>query len=224
MTPTLQLDPRTLGLADAVRDLLITVVEPVTDAGHEGSRVVSFEEARLRRVICDAARDLLAVADYTAVDFEAVAQAAGVRPEDVRRHFGSRIELTMAALRLPPPLTGARRARLTGAQTVARFLAFWEGGANRPILLNVFRATMRDRRVVREVEACMEQVLVRPFAGGLATPDARPRVRLVTSALVGLAVTRYVLREEPLASADHATVAAWMGPSIDCYLRDALGA
>jgi AcrR family transcriptional regulator len=224
MTPTLQLDLSTFALDDPVRDLHITAVEPAADSGHQGSRVVSLTQARRRRDICDAARELLAVADYAAVDFDAVAQAAGVRPADVRRHFGSRIELTMAALTLPPPLTGALRARLTGAQTVARFLAFWEDGANTAILLNVFRATLHDRRVVREVQACMERVLVRPLVGGLATPDAAPRARLVTSALVGLAVTRYVLREEPLASADHATVAAWMGPAIDCYLRDRLGA
>ena len=186
--------------------------------------VVSLSEARTRRVIVRAARELFAVADYSAVDFAAVAQVAHVRPRDVSRHFGSRVELTMAALELPPALTRTRHERLGGAQMVTRFLAFWEAGDNAGILTNVLRAAMRDRRVRREVEDTLSGVLFSPLAAGLGTTDAGPRARLVSSALVGLAVTRYVLREEPIASADHETLAVWMGPSIDCYLRGALGA
>ncbi len=41
---------------------------------------------------------------------------------------------------------------------------------------------------------------------------------LVASQLLGLAWTRYVLRLEPLASADVETLAAWVGPTIDRYI------
>jgi hypothetical protein len=41
---------------------------------------------------------------------------------------------------------------------------------------------------------------------------------LVGSQLVGLAMARYVLRIEPLASADPATVAAWIAPTLERYL------
>jgi AcrR family transcriptional regulator len=186
--------------------------------------VVLLSEARTGRRIVRAARELLAVADYAAVDFGAVAQVAGVRPEDVSRRFASRRELTLAALELPPSIPAARRGRLGGVQTVLRFLSFWEMGDNTAILANALRAAMRDCRCRREVEEVLGGVLFVPLATGLGTTDAGPRARLVTSALVGLAVTRYILREEPIASADHGTLAAWMGPSIDCYLQGALGA
>ena len=223
MTLTLDLDRRATRPAP---DL-----ELVGDLGLDGeiaaqrlAPVVPLTEARTRRVIVRAARELFAVADYAAVDFAAVAQVAHVRPQDVSRHFGSRVELTMAALELPPALARERRVRLGGARMVARFLAFWEEGDNAGILTNVLRAAMHDGRVRREVEAVLSGMLFSPLAAGLGTTDAGPRARLVSSALVGLAVTRYVLREEPIASADHETLAAWMGPSIDCYLRGALGA
>jgi AcrR family transcriptional regulator len=226
MTPTLELEAAPAPAHLAQRDpepLGLTPAGP--EAGeHREARVVSLADARERRVVVGAARRLLAVADYAAVDFDAVAQAAGLHPRRVRRHFGSRMELTRATLRLPAGISGRQRARLSGAQTVTRFLEFWEDHDNAPILCAVLRAAMRDARVAREVEDVMDQALLLPMSAGLGTPDACPRVRLVTSALVGLAVTRYVLGEEPLASADHATVAAWMGPSIDCYLRGALGA
>ena len=227
MALTLELERGAPRLDEDLRTLLATGEASTAHAvapSPVSSRTESLAEARQRRHIVVAARELLAVADYSAVDFHAVAQAAGVRPADVRRHFSSRMELTAATLRLPPGLNSATRARLNGAQMVGRFLAFWEDGDNARILLNVLSAATRDRRVARGIEAGLEEALVRPLAAGLCTPDACPRARLVTSALVGLAVSRYVLREEPLASADHATVAVWMGPSVDCYLRGALGA
>jgi hypothetical protein len=107
---------------------------------------------------------------------------------------------------------------------VGRFLAFWEEGGNAAVLASVLRAAVHDARVRREVEDVLGGVLFSPLAAGLGTTAAGPRARLVTSAPVGLAVTRYLLCEEPLASTDHATIAAWIGPSIDCYLRGRLGA
>jgi hypothetical protein len=55
----------------------------------------------------------------------------------------------------------------------------------------------------------------RPSGEDAAT--SRRRRSLVSSQLVGLAWTRYVVRMEPLASADRAEVAAWAGPTIDRY-------
>jgi hypothetical protein len=46
---------------------------------------------------------------------------------------------------------------------------------------------------------------------------SRRRRSLISSQLVGLAWTRYVVRMEPLAPADRAQVAAWAGPTIDRY-------
>lgn len=191
--------------------------------GSRGARVYSLTAARQRRAIVGAARELLAVADYRDVDFEAVAQAAHVSPADVRRAFPTRMALTVAAMKLPPVAVGADLVRLGGAGVVRRFLSFCERGENAAILLNVLRAAVRDPRVVRDVEDYVSGSLLGPLAGVLGTPDACPRVRLLVSALLGLSVSRYLLREEPLASADHDTVAAWMGPSLDCYLRGRLG-
>jgi hypothetical protein len=52
----------------------------------------------------------------------------------------------------------------------------------------------------------------------LDRPDADLRATLVGSQLVGLAIGRYLLRIEPLASADPATVAGWVAPTLQRYL------
>ena len=48
--------------------------------------------------------------------------------------------------------------------------------------------------------------------------DARLRATLAASQLVGLAMVRYVVRVEPLASADHDTIVAALAPTIERYL------
>jgi hypothetical protein len=58
----------------------------------------------------------------------------------------------------------------------------------------------------------------------LDVPDAEREARgaLVASQLVGLVMTRYVLRLEPLASADAATLVATTGPTLQRYLTGGL--
>ncbi len=48
------------------------------------------------------------------------------------------------------------------------------------------------------------------------------RRSLVSSQLLGIAWTRYVMRLEPMASASRADVARWAGPNIDRYATGTL--
>jgi hypothetical protein len=48
------------------------------------------------------------------------------------------------------------------------------------------------------------------------------RRSLVSSQLLGIAWTRYVIRLEPMASASRAEVARWTGPTIDRYATGAV--
>jgi hypothetical protein len=57
----------------------------------------------------------------------------------------------------------------------------------------------------------------------LGMPDAHLRASLVASQMIGLAVARYTLRVEPLASAPRATLIAALAPTIQRYLTGDLG-
>ena len=57
---------------------------------------------------------------------------------------------------------------------------------------------------------------MRAKATGAADGDLR--ATLVGSALIGVAFERYILKLEPIASADPETIAAWVGPAIQRYL------
>jgi len=175
--------------------------------------------------ILAAARRVMAARGYEAASYVAIGEAAGVSPASVRRFFPTKMELALETLQVPRAMRGASRlARLSGREIVTQYLQFWETGQNTAILLSVFRAAANDGRIVRDVERFLTAALVRPLAWGLQSVDACPRIRLMMSQLAGLAVSRYVLREEPLASADCETLACWMGPPIDGLLHGALGA
>jgi hypothetical protein len=61
-------------------------------------------------------------------------------------------------------------------------------------------------------------------AAALGTPDAELRANLVFSQIFGLAVARYILRIEPLASTPGELVAAAVGPTVQRYITGDLDA
>jgi AcrR family transcriptional regulator len=62
------------------------------------------------------------------------------------------------------------------------------------------------------------------IAHRLGSPDARLRATLVGSQIIGLAMARYIVKVEPLASAPAAQVAAAVGPTLQRYLTGEIAA
>jgi hypothetical protein len=65
------------------------------------------------------------------------------------------------------------------------------------------------------------EVLAR-VAGALGHEDARLRATLVASQLLGVAMVRYIIRIEPLASASAETIVAAYAPTLQRYLTEEL--
>ena len=64
----------------------------------------------------------------------------------------------------------------------------------------------------------LETVIVDRVAAVLRVPDARMRVSLATSYIVGVVISRYVMRMEPLASASEDKVVRLMVPAVQSAL------
>jgi AcrR family transcriptional regulator len=153
-----------------------------------------------------------------------IAARAGVDPALVHHYFGSKQQLFVAAMELPVDLDAAVPALLAGpadelGYRIARFvLDLWGTPATRPLMLGVVRSASADPVAA----ALLRRVLVEgPFAAiarAIDRPDADLRATLVGSQLVGLAMARYIVQVEPLASAPPETVARAVGPAIQRYL------
>jgi AcrR family transcriptional regulator len=177
-----------------------------------------------REQILAAARESFARNGFDRTSVRAVAAAAGVDPALVRRFFGTKEDLMVAALtaamspegRLADALAGDPSG--IGERLVDYFLTVWDADPNQSVMLAMLRsACTNDRAAELLGRFITEQVLAR-LAQTLDEPEAQRRASLVASQVVGLAIVRYVVRIEPLASASPAELRALIGPSLQRYL------
>jgi AcrR family transcriptional regulator len=177
-----------------------------------------------RAAILDAARTRFADTGYAATTLRALARDAGVDPALILHHFGSKEALFRVAMHFPidPAAIAAliedpERDEL-GMRLTLYFLDLWEREPTRASLLTMLRSALTHDAATEMLRGFITEALIRRVAAGLALPDAELRATLVGSQLVGLALARYLLRIEPLASADAATVARWVAPTLQRYL------
>ncbi|TDB91963.1 TetR/AcrR family transcriptional regulator [Micromonospora fluostatini] len=178
-----------------------------------------------REAILDAARRLFAERGYDGASIRAVAATAGVDPALVHHYFGAKDRLFLAALDAPadpaaviPQVTAGDPGGL-GERLVRLFLTVWDSpaGAGAVALL---RSSMTNDRTARMLRDFLVTQVLRRLLEHLDTDPAELPLRgsLVAGQLVGLAVTRYVLRLEPVASASPETLVAAVGPAVHRYL------
>jgi hypothetical protein len=82
----------------------------------------------------------------------------------------------------------------------------------------MLRSALTHDGAADSLRGFLTEALVGRVAMVLDVPDAALRATLVGSQLIGLAIVRYLLRIEPLASADAATVVRWVAPTLQRYL------
>lgn len=161
---------------------------------------------------------------YTVTTLRGVAHRAGVDPALILHHFGSKQVLFRSAMHvsLDPvaieAILGSSDEGSLGERLCLYFLGLWEDGVTREPLLAMLRSALTHEAAAESLRDFVSEALVGPVAMVLDTPDAALRATLMGSQLVGLAIARYVLRIEPLASADPATVATWIAPTLERYL------
>ena len=183
-----------------------------------------------REAILDAARRAFAEHGYQRATIRGVADLAGVDPALVHHYFGTKQELFVAAVQLPVNPVEQLTAVLAdspdqvGERLVGVFLSIWDHTADRSPLLALVRSAVGDEGAAAMLREFITEELVGQIAGRLGGADARLRATLVGSQLIGLAMARYIIRVEPLASAPAAQVVAAIGPTLQRYLTGELAA
>ncbi len=184
--------------------------------------------ADTRNEILLAARSCFAEHGYTETSIRAVARRSGVDPALVHHYFTDKAGLFMATLQLPMDPRRVAEAAMrgggfSGERVVEGFLAQWEQGPEpHTSFVTLAQAMCASREVA---DAVREFLADRLALHGPPDEDATlagRRRSLISSQLIGLAWTRYVVRMEPLASASRAAVARWAGPTLDRYATGAL--
>jgi AcrR family transcriptional regulator len=177
--------------------------------------------AATRRAILEAARSAFAAHGYDQTTIRSVAAAAGVDPSMVMRYFGSKAGLFTAAstTHLQPPDLSAVPAGQRGEALVRHIVERWDDAASRDELMLLMRTAVTSDAVAEQLQTVLRQMIIGPVAA-LGASDADERGGFIATQLLGLALCRYILRQEPLASLPVARVVATVAPSVQRYLDE----
>jgi AcrR family transcriptional regulator len=177
-----------------------------------------------REAILDAARRAFAEHGYQHATVRGVADLAGVDPALVHHYFKTKQGLFVAAVQLPVNPVEQLMAVLAddpgqaGERMVEVFLSIWDHAADRSPLLALVRSAVGDEHAAALLREFITEEVLGQISHRLGSPDARLRATLVGSQIIGLAMARYIVKVEPLASAPSAQVVAAIGPTLQRYL------
>ncbi|MFF1283389.1 TetR family transcriptional regulator [Streptomyces sp. NPDC058299] len=186
------------------------------------------ESAGTRDRILTAAREVFSARGYEKTSVRAIAKAAEVDPALVHHYFGSKEEVFEAAVEVAfAPALNASDAVADGpldgvGERLTRFvLGVWENPATRTPLLAIVRSAVDNDTAAAVFRRLIAAQLMRRIAAALDLPDAELRAELAAAQLVGTAMMRYVIRLEPLASADLEQLVARLAPVVQHHLTAA---
>jgi AcrR family transcriptional regulator len=182
-----------------------------------------------REAILSAARAQFAEHGYDGATIRAIARTAGVDPALVHHFYGSKESLFAAAMQLPFVPSEVITAALTqdepggslGTHMVRSALSVWESAEVRDSFQAMLRSALTSERAADTLREFIAEAILRPVASVADGGDAERtpfRASLVAAQMLGLALSRYVLRFGPVAAASADDLAAAVGPVIDRYL------
>jgi AcrR family transcriptional regulator len=171
-----------------------------------------------RAEIVAAARVSFARDGYERASLREIARRAGVDPALVHHYFDGKAELFMAVMNLRRDPAGivddVQQSSNKGAVLARAFLASWEpmpDAQGPPPFATMAQAVCASPEIADALrEFLTQRVWARVRLDGM--PEG-PNLRqsLVSSQLFGVALSRYVMRLEPLASASLDDAAEWLG-------------
>ncbi|MCC2274558.1 TetR family transcriptional regulator [Streptomyces sp. ET3-23] len=178
-----------------------------------------------RERIVAAARAEFAEHGYDKASIRGIARGAGVDPALVHHYFGPKEQVFAAAVEVvaapvleAPDIVLAGGRDEVGERLTRFFLGVWDNPVSRAPLLAVVRSAIANETAAAIFRDLLSTRLMARIADGLDIPDARLRAELAASQLVGAALLRYVIRIEPLASADVEQVVAMLAPAVQRHL------
>jgi len=177
------------------------------------------EQSRER--ILDAARRTFGERGYAGSTIRAIAAEAEVDPAMVHYFFTSKAQLFATAMEFPAIIPQRIGELLEpgidglGDRLVRLFVSIWDDGEFFDPLFALMRST--ESGAAAPFKEFVERELVGRIEKVIPADDARLRAQLIGSQLIGLAVARYVVGLEPVASADPDTLVRLVGPTIQQY-------
>ena len=184
--------------------------------------------ADTRGDIVEAAKRVFAAKGYDGASLRAIAREAAVDPALVHHYFDGKASLFVAAMALPfdprhvqDASSASASGSSVGAWVIEGFLTMWDEAEGTG---SSFAACVAGMAASTSVADAMREFVAervwhnKPTNPGESAGLTRQRRALVSSQLMGLAFTRYILRVPPVSTATSRQIARWAGPTLDRYM------
>lgn len=175
--------------------------------------------------ILAAARAHFSEVGYDGATVRTIAAVAGVDPALISHYFGSKEGIFVAAVEFPAdpaefiPRLLAPGLDGLGERLVRFFLEIWDSPGGSPMLA-LIRSVVGSEHAAATLREFVSREVLGRLAAAIQLDRPQLRATLAASQLIGIAMLRYVVKVEPLASARPEEVAAWVGPAVQRYLTD----
>ncbi len=178
-----------------------------------------------REAILRAARRVFSERSYGTAKMRDIASEAEVNTALIHHFFENKEGVFMAAIQdvyqvssvidqvvLPGP-----REEL-GARFLSGYLSLWQDPVTREQMLMVVRSAVSNDEAGHLMASFIRDNVLGPVVGAIDTTHPELRATLISSQFVGIAVVRYIIKIEPLASMDCQRLIDIFAPTIQWYL------
>ncbi|MFF0275950.1 MULTISPECIES: TetR/AcrR family transcriptional regulator [unclassified Streptomyces] len=203
------------------------MTEPAPRRRGRPSRTEEERGPGARHRILEAARAQFAERGYDKTSVRGIAKAAGVDAALVHHYFGTKDEVFAAAIEVSfepatvvPAIVGGPRETI-GERLARFFIGVWENPVSRAPLLAIVRSALTHEAAAKVLRTFVLRRLLERIADELDVPDPRFRAELAASHMIGIAILRYVIQVEPMASVDPEEIVAMVAPTLQRYLTEA---
>ncbi|MEU5401175.1 TetR family transcriptional regulator [Streptomyces sp. NPDC005963] len=179
-----------------------------------------------RERILGAARTEFAERGYDKTTMRGIARAAGVDAALVHHYYGSKDDVFVAAIEVSfEPAMAVTEILGQGTDGIGErlaryFIGVWENPVSRGPLLVVIRSALTHETAAKVLRGFVLRRLLERIAAELEVPDPKFRAELAASHMIGIAILRYVIQVEPLASADPEEIVSQVAPTLQRYLTE----
>jgi hypothetical protein len=98
------------------------------------------------------------------------------------------------------------------------FFGIWDTPSGRDVLTGLMRSALTHEDAAQMLRQFLSTAVFGRVAAALDRDDPELRASLAASQMVGVALVRYVIRIEPLASADIEDLVPFLAPTLQRYL------
>ena len=178
--------------------------------------------------IVHVARASFAENGWAGTSLRAVARDAGVDPRLIAYYLTDKSALLEACLQPPPGYLEGIAAvvqtplRRRGPALVRNMLAAWNDPPTAAVLRSIILTAAHEPIALERLQMVFRNSMIGAVAESLDDDERIVRGGLVASQLVGLSMTRYVWRLEPIRRLPDEDVVSLIGPTIQRYLTGRL--